>query len=280
MARTVLHIGAHKTATTYLQKKLAINMELLDKHGIYYLPLEILRRNFTSMLQDKPSNEVAAKLVAAAKTGDVIVSDENIAGVPGDLVRSGAYYPQISERLALASEILGNDRPEIFMAMREYSSFAVSMYCEYIRHRDFLPFDEYFEIYKASGFSWRKVISDIRKGVPGAKIVLWDFSRFSKIENKIFAEMTGLDPALLTEPEGPVRESFSEMTMLALNTLNGVIEPHLIRRAVQGLARAYPRGDEFKGYSPLPLDTAEALKAAYRADLEKIRVEHPDIRMI
>ncbi|MBV0892631.1 hypothetical protein KTN05_12310 [Paracoccus sp. Z118] len=36
MARLILHIGAHKTATTFLQRCFFLNRNLLEQHGVYY----------------------------------------------------------------------------------------------------------------------------------------------------------------------------------------------------------------------------------------------------
>ena len=49
MPRILLHIGAHKTATSYMQKKLALNVDLLARRGIHYDPLEVFRKGFTPL---------------------------------------------------------------------------------------------------------------------------------------------------------------------------------------------------------------------------------------
>ena len=46
MTRTVLHVGPHKTGTTYLQQSLALNREKLLAAGIYY-PSELVGQDIT-----------------------------------------------------------------------------------------------------------------------------------------------------------------------------------------------------------------------------------------
>lgn len=282
MARTILHIGAHKTATTYMQKKLAINREELAARGIHYDPLEVLRKNFTNSLQDPPKGnpEFVAGLKEKIRTQDVIVSEENMPGVPGDLVRDGVYYAHAKERLALIGRILDVKAPEIFMAIREYSSFLVSMYCEYIRHREFIRFADYFERYQKSGFSWIKVVTDISEALPDARLRLWDFGKFRTIETEVFTALLGQDPAFLKAPEGPVRESFSDAAIRAYEALSTALTHQEMKQLINPVARALPKGDLHKAFNPLAEDVAAALKQQYREDLKTIAERFPSIEFI
>ena len=45
--RVILHIGAHKPATTFLQRQLAGNAEALKKHGVSYVDLRTMRSGIT-----------------------------------------------------------------------------------------------------------------------------------------------------------------------------------------------------------------------------------------
>lgn len=282
MPRTVLHIGAHKTATTYMQKKLAINIEALAAHGIHYDPLDTLRKNFTSALLNihRANGEFIEDLKARTKRQDVLISEENISGVPGDLVRNGVYYATINERLKIVCKLLEIDSPEIFMSMREYSSFIVSMYSEYIRHREFIHFAEYFELYKKSGFSWVKLVADIVDAVPNAKIHVWDFSKFRDIETQVFAGLLGRDPGFLENPEGPVRESFSEKAMQVFEALSGILTHREMKSLITPVARALPRSADYKAFEPMEPATAAALKQQYIQDLASISAKFPQVEFI
>jgi hypothetical protein len=282
MPRTVLHIGAHKTATTYMQQKLAINIEALATRGIHYDPLDILRKNFTSALQNNPRAnwEFVENLRGRTKQQDVLISEENISGVPGDLVRHGVYYANISDRLKTIINMLDIDTPEIYIGLREYSSFMVSMYSEYIRHREFIRFVDYFELYDKSGFSWVKVISDIIDAVPRAKVHIWDFSKFRDIETQVFAGLLGQDPGFLQNPEGPVRESFSEKAMQVFEVLSGMLTHREMKHLITPVARALPRSGEYKAFEPMEPATAAVLKQQYLQDLASISAKFPKVEFI
>ena len=101
MPRMIMHIGAHKTATSYMQKKLALNVELLNRRNIHYDPLEIFRKEFTPLLNEGVTRESEwiRELRGTARAMNILVSEENVMGVPGDLVREGQYYIRARERL-------------------------------------------------------------------------------------------------------------------------------------------------------------------------------------
>jgi hypothetical protein len=265
-----------------MQKKLAINKDELAARGIHYDQLEVLRKSFTAALQDPPKGdpEFIDELRKKIKKQHVIVSEENMPGMPGDIVRSGVYYANAKDRLAHVRSLLDVDAPEIFMALREYSSFLVSMYCEYIRHREFIRFAEYFELYQQSRFSWIKVIGDVVAAIPNGRIKLWDFSNFRTAENTVFSNMLGQDAGFLLAPEGPVRESFSAAAIRSYEALSAVLRHRELKSLINPISKALPKGDVNEAFNPLAPETAAALKEQYRRDLRTIAETFPAIEFI
>ena len=280
MPRMIMHIGAHKTATSYMQKKLAQNIELLARRNIHYDPLDTIRKEFTPILNDRqaaPSDWVF-ELRSTAKSMNVIISEENIMGVPGDIVREGHYYVWAQPRLKRACRLLDVETPEIFLAVREYAGFTVSMYSEYIRHRQFLKFADYLQIYEKSNFSWLRVIEDIFTAVPGAKLSVWDFGNFRKIEKQVFQAILGFDPDILQSPEGPVRESFSEVAVRAFEALSGALSHAEMKKLIN--ARNLPKGADYPAFDPHQPETKELMKAQFKADVAAIRERFPQVAFI
>jgi hypothetical protein len=282
MPRIVLHVGAHKTATTYMQKKLAINRDLLASHGIHYDPLEVLRERFTPALNDisNARHDYLDDLRARIGRQDVVISEENIIGMPGDLIRKGAYYADAHERLRTLAKLVSVDRPEIFIALRDYSGFCVSMYSEYLRHREFMTFADYFAQYKRSRFTWMKVIDDIVRAMPNARLVAWDFGRFRQSEGRIFSRMLGIDAAGLAAPEGPVRESFSEKAIQAFEALSSILDRSELKKLIGPISRHLPKSDAYPAFQPLTQQDKATLKAQYDQDLAEIARKYPAIEFI
>lgn len=282
MPRMILHIGAHKTATSYMQKKLALNVDLLRRRNIHYEPLDVIRKEFTPILNDRTAEESEwlHELRVTAMSMNVLVSEENIMGVPGDIVREGHYYVWAQPRLRRTCRLLGTEAPEIFLALREYSGFTVSMYSEYIRHRQFMKFADYLEIYEKSGFSWIRVIEDIFTAIPNAKLTIWDFADFRKIEKDVFQAMLGFDPDILQSPEGPVRESFSEAAVRAFEALSGALTHAEMKKLINPIARNLPKGADYPAFDPHLPETKERMRAQYKADLAAIAERFPSVAFV
>lgn len=282
MPRIRLHVGAHKTATTYLQRKLGLNIERLATHGIHYDPLNVFRKGFTPLLkeEEKRENEYVEFLNEKAASMTLLVSEENILGVPGELVREGRYYGRASARLARTAELLRTDAPEIYLCLREYTAFVVSMYSEYIRHQKFLPFAEYREVFSASNFTWLDVIADIHTTLPGATITVWDFADFPRIEDQVFEAMLGFDSTLLAKPEQQARQSFSDAAIRSFEALSGVLDQRDMKEVMGPIARNLPKSDRHPAFDPLDADAKLKLMVAYKADLEAIAANYPEIRFL
>jgi hypothetical protein len=282
MPRMILHIGAHKTATSYMQKKFALNVDLLNRRNIHYDPLDVFRKEFTHLLNENVTRESEwiRELRGTGRAMNILVSEENVMGVPGDIVREGDYYIRARQRLTRACQLLGNDQPEIYLSLRDYAGFTVSMYSEYIRHREFIGFDDYLKIYTASGFSWVRVIEDIFAAVPGAKLTLWDFSGFRKLEKEVFQAMLGFDPDILQNPVGPVRESFSEVAVRAFGALSTSLSHAEMKKLINPIARNLPKGPDYPAFDPHTPEAKEKMKAQFKADLATIAAKFPQVTFI
>jgi len=283
MPRTILHIGAHKTATSYMQKKLALNVDLLRRRNIHYEPLDVFRKEFTRLLnsQRRVESEYVDELNEKAKTMTLLLSEENILGVPGDIIRKGRPYKSARERLERTSAFLRRpQKPAVFLSLREYSGFMVSMYSEYIRHREFVPFREYRALFEDSGFNWISLIEDVLAALPDAQLHIWDFADFRKIEKNVFEAMLGFDPDIFQNPEGPVRESFSDVAVRAFEALGTVIDHKDFKKLMGPISRQFPKGENYKAFDPIEPEAKVMLRARYQADLATISERWPDVTVI
>jgi len=280
MARTVLHLGAHKTATSFIQKSLALNLDALAEHGVCFLPLDILRKNFTAFLHGTEQTDITRELLAAIGRQTVLISDENISGAPADLIRHGTYYQSIGKRTEHAMNYIRAPKAEIFFALRDYASFNVSMYCEFLRHKDYMPFAEYDAAFRKSGFSWVKVVDELVAAAPQSTITLWDYANFRQKRDDILSAMTGFDASGFKTPDNQVRESLSQQTVQSLEKLATFLPPSEVRRAVGPLTRAFPKSDGYTGFDPVQAAEKANLAERYANDLAMIRRKYPQIRLL
>ena len=93
-----LHVGAHKTATTYIQSRLLNSQDVLNSAGISIVPTGQFRKRITSQVlnSDFAPVQLSRLLEEYAGYKRVIISDENLLGVRPNTNR---LYPRARQRL-------------------------------------------------------------------------------------------------------------------------------------------------------------------------------------
>jgi hypothetical protein len=280
MKKVIFHLGAHKTATTYIQNRLQANDELLQAHNVYYPGIGEMRRQFTYRMHDKVRNEFTTKMLGLRETHDILLSDENMAGGIDDVMRLDRQYKETAPKLAKYCEIMETDEPTVFFALREYSSFVISIYCEYLRHYPYLEFETFAHQYRASGFNWVALVGEMLAAMPKARLYLWDFADFPVLEEEILAAMTGVKDTEFKPLHGMHRESFSSLAVNCIAALSTVIDLKNMQKLLPALTRAFPKGTEYPAFNPLPAEYVAEARAHYTSDLLKIRQLFPAVTIL
>ena len=135
MSRLVLHIGAHKTATSYIQDVLTLNDELLEQHGVIYPRLHPNRAHHVLTAPWRPdlveqtgftverANEAYQKLVDDHAKSDrtVVLSAE-----PWSRIHRG-----VTDFSELAQKVEGFDEVVILYVMRHPWELLQSLYLQF-----------------------------------------------------------------------------------------------------------------------------------------------------
>jgi len=163
--RVVLHLGPHKTATTYLQKILQMNQPKLEQAGIDYVPLRELRTSLTPMLAaprraDRPDISSVLERWMCGKT--LVLFEENFIGLLAP-PRNGSLYPAARARLTVLAAMLRGFEVETHITMRSMVDYLPSRYSEYLRHYPFLSFDDYYAGVDLNRVSWQHLVRDIHE---------------------------------------------------------------------------------------------------------------------
>lgn len=133
MARLILHVGTHKTATTTVQKSFAANRKLLARHGVIYPEIGRVAGHH-GLVTDwvnlppvfhLPEGSIAAwrKLVRQTAKGDHTVflsSEEFSRGHPRSRI----------DLKAIRAELDAYDEIKVICALRDQVSFLQSIYLE------------------------------------------------------------------------------------------------------------------------------------------------------
>src|SRR3954451_9411374 len=176
---THLHVGAHKTATTYIQSMLAANVSALHANGIGYLPLAEFRRlvTFKLMKLDTGFFHLKDKVDRFFSHGrsdrinGLLLSDENIIGVCPNFVETGKLYQQAPARLRQLRKLLGGNEIHMFFAIRAYDTFIPSAYGEALRNqRKFVPFEDFWDRVDLEQCRWPVIFNRMREALQPERV--------------------------------------------------------------------------------------------------------------
>ncbi len=211
-----LHIGTHKTATTFLQDQLEIS--LLNHHDICYIKRDDLRR----MMKHYSVEDI---LLPFDKSKKVLLSDENIMGNVS-VVMSGKIYPQMNKKISDIIQQIPTDKLTIFFSIRTVSSYLSSAYCEYIRHWDYVSFSEYIDKVTPEEISWFDVFSEVIVNHPDVNFVIFNFENFRENKNKLLQEISFHAVSQFSSQNSVSRSSFTYAELQEISN-HEIFDDHL-----------------------------------------------------
>jgi hypothetical protein len=249
--KVFLHIGLPKTGTTYLQRALWDNKDVLTKAGLL-LPGH-RRRHLLATLELREDPKLARR------TGDVdapwgALVSEALAWPRDVLITHEFFGPASPAQIGRAVESLRGADVHVLVTAREMVGLTISRWQEYVRnggHRsiDTYPPDKDYDPANAWGWAsidladildrWGSVIAHDRIHVlpmaPGASDPTELLTRFLGV--------MGYADAAVTMPSSPVNESL------------GLVEAEVLRRTTRHMGdfRSAPdRGNWIRGYLAAP----------------------------
>ena len=232
----ILHLGTHKTATTFMQEILERNAKLLESLDIKSYTPNILRKlRYGGMLRSSLSHKLAAdefaeinkKLITDPLNQTIVISEENLIGTPRDFLQSKSLYTQSDKLLGGLSKQMEAYNVKILICLRSLSTFLPSMYCEYIRNNpNYLSFADFYSKINIKKASWFELMQAVQRNFPTGEIVVWDYSvlREKGGMRMVLKELIpGVSPDDLSMPSKVVR---SGMTHRCMNLI-GELHRHL-----------------------------------------------------
>lgn len=272
-----LHLGVHKTATTWQQQTLRANAALLRDHQVAYLPLQQLRNWMTGRLMtlDAASfpfeDELRQRFHLAEGTQQVIVSDENLLGSCGEITRTGRVYGRAAARLTRLAELLDGHEVTVFLSFRQYADFLASAYWESLQGTEkYVPFQRFREKLDWDTASWTGLLATVRSTLSPTAIRVWRYEDFRPNAARVLQALAFELPQTPAWPESVERASPSQVSMdflaHAAKTLGGEAASQLI----EGLTQIAPRSAGFPAYDPWTPEERQREADRYARDLAGI----------
>ena len=224
----MLHGGFHKTATTYLQKLLEGNEAWLGRQSVYVVPHQKLRKHITfpsqldayrglkvhrrtkfSEEELQGFSEAFFAEPMALSPSRLILSDENIPGLPSHCVTTGTLYQHRKAFFQCFAKRIPMPVSDAFFAVRNYADFFASSYVEYLRSATtttsgkVITPEEMRRNVASALPSWQMVLADFAEVFPDTRIHVWRFEDFRALAPRILQLFCGdgVDVGKLKEQE-------------------------------------------------------------------------------
>lgn len=179
-----VHLGAHRTGTTALQRLFGRHADRLAAAGIGFLGPASLRREDVAgdmrawttaraARQASVPSPLAAECdrLVAAGCPHVVISEENLPGTMGPNLARAELYPNAEARLADLAAALPATPARVFLTLRDFAGYWRSALAHGLLAGDDLAFDGG-RFAAAPGNSWMPLLRAIRRTFPETRILL------------------------------------------------------------------------------------------------------------
>ena len=202
----ILHLGAHRTASTSFQHYMRENAAKLMLEGIgFWGPLRtrdgllsgvipVTGRRTTADQFSRARGRIALHLKKARAKGirQLIVSDENMIGAARKNLRDARLYAGIGERMARYNDALGGKIVRVAFSIRSQDSFWASSAAFAVGRGHKVPRKDDLDRLVTTNRHWREVVADLSCALPGAEIQVMPYEIYGGLPERKLAQMTGL----------------------------------------------------------------------------------------
>lgn len=194
MKHLVLHVGAHKTGTTLVQKVLRSNREAFARRG-YDVLIRNEYENLTEGLHSRWRRQGASlsnvnkafAMVRDAMTHDsLVISHEDILASVHSF-RTGPLYAPADNVLRIAHRVLQPERTTVLLYVRRQDRFVESSYLQTVRVGSTMSFEEFMEPVTPANLRWDHLVEKIRDAIPAdAELRVNYFEGIKELQSRPF----------------------------------------------------------------------------------------------
>ena len=284
--KVVVHLGAHKTASTYLQARLAKSADALRQLQVGYVDQKSFRQmidragglrrcqyRFAVLSQRALRKALNGMIRQQHDLGArrIVLSEENILGNLADFETSQKFYPAAGARLRVICEALRGCDLELALSIRDYTTFLPSVWSHLVLRNGYRRFDPGIaQSYLCRGRGWAELVQDIQRAAPGIPITLWTYEHLAEAENDILQTLAGAGSGLAIKP---LRwRALPGLSAAAVERIEDLVRAGQTPSAerVRMIANSFNKLDGHGRYTPWAEGTAKRLSERYANDIERI----------
>lgn len=260
----ILHVGAHRTATTALQHHMAYHRsELADAGAVYWGPKVCRGGLFRGAIggvegvmawqERRFSGRCAMRAEAVRQTGasHLVISDENMLGSLRGTLEETRLYSDAGRRIAAYASGFASHKLTVALCVRDYAHWWTSALAFRLMRGGPLPRTDLREHLVTQPRRWRHIVEELARVLPNANVKIWNFEAAAHEPHRLVQELTGITTPESTAAPRNVRPTPEMLHDLMLSC---DIDPKIFH---------WPDG-QFMPFAPSEI---EALSAQYQEDL-------------
>ncbi len=206
------HIGAHKTATSHLQRSLLSAADALAEAGVRYYGPEYFRLPGRSINALFGSNEAERPRAPRRPVEDqlrlmrkgaqrLVLSEENFVGVLNSPRRHALTqrYPNAAPRITALAATLGREI-DVFLSVRRPTAFINSAYCQMLMGGRVMPMARYKEINPLATVDWLDLVTRLRATPGVGALTVWRYEDYAQLFPEVCHHLVGAAHADLVHP--------------------------------------------------------------------------------
>lgn len=262
----ILHVGAHRTATTSFQHHLRAQRADLSRQNVgFWGPIHTRTSVFPGLFRTaglqrrrhvgrRAEGRLALMLARLEAQGveKLIVSDENMIGTCVQNFRYGALYPAIGDRMARVAAAFDGRISRVLLTVRAQDLWWASAAAFTVARGHKVPTAAKCRQISDNRRCWRDVIVDLSCAVPDAQILVMPFERANGRANLLLSEM--LDREIAPQRGMPWLNRSANLRQLRNISVERGSDPH-----------QFPEGEG--RWNPFSPAQSAALREAYADDL-------------
>lgn len=267
----ILHLGAHRCASTTFQSFLWENRARLAKqgltcwtprrtrdglmHGLMRHPALITIEDERNGMRSIGRIRVEVERLARADQRALLLSEENMLGTMRNNMLDTRLYSMARERLMRFRPAFVGHKLRIGVCVRSYEDYWTSCLAYLVARGGALPTVDMLDFLTTQPRRWRHVIHDIAQAFPGAEVIVWPFERLA---NQPAAQLKALWSSATDMPRDSGIWRNRSASLVRLNKIMALRGEHLIEPGPVDASRRWMPFDE---------DQCNVLRAEYRRDL-------------
>ena len=271
-----LYLGAHKTASTYIQNLLFVNRVFLEEKGFsIFIPKTLRKLYLPQFFEYCKEGKVSKNLydILLNSKENIIISDENLIGIPEDFIRVKGMYPYAVKRLKCFKKLYKDFDIKFYFSIRNYFEFYNSIYSEIIRNSEFLTIKEFKERLWWKDNSWVKLIEEISQIIGKENIFIWDFSLVKKDLFTILKLLVNINEKEFNLLKKDIKEKRLGLSLKSIEIMENIHSVLKVDEYFSLLERINNKYSVSKGFSKVNVfsdDEKKFLKNKYEKDIKSI----------